>query len=134
MAAITGSGNGATVILGDSELTFDGDTRRIYSSTLTDLKLPPTNPVIGADTTTGLAPLTVAFSGSATADPGESLAYFLGLWRRPHLDPHKTPLTPTPKTVFTWSMLEVRDGRGRLRPHNPSRFLWATANPRPVYP
>jgi PKD repeat protein len=110
VAAITGSGNGATVILGDSELTFDGDTRRIHSSTLTDLN-SPTNPVIGADTTTGLAPLTVAFSGSATADPGESLAYFWDFGDG-HTSTAQNPAHTYTEDGIYMVILEVRDDAG----------------------
>ncbi len=109
-ASVSGSGNEAAVTLGDSVLTFDAATHRIQSSTLTDLNAS-TDPQIAADTTAGLPPLTVAFSGSATADPGESLSYF---W---NFGDGNTSTEQNPAHTYTEDgiymvMLEVRDGAG----------------------
>ena len=109
------------VILGDSELTFDGDTRRIYSSTLTDLNSPHQPGHRCRYNHRPCAP----DRGLQRERHGRSRresCVFLGLWRRPHLDRTKPAHTYTEDGIYM-VMLEVRRRRGRLRPHNPSRFL-----------
>ncbi|MCC5804737.1 MAG: PKD domain-containing protein [Opitutales bacterium] len=110
VADISGSGNGAAVTLGDSVLTYNASTGSIESSTLTDLN-STTNPQINANTTSGLPPLAVSFSASATADPGENLEYFWDFGDG-NTSTAQNPAHTYAEEGIHMVMLEVRDGAG----------------------
>ncbi|MCC5840393.1 MAG: PKD domain-containing protein [Opitutales bacterium] len=107
---VTGTGLGATVTLGESVLTFDAAAQRIRSSTLTELN-NAVNPTLNASPAGGPAPLTVSFSGSGTADPGETLTYHWNFGDGTTSDAQSTAHTFTEEGLYLVS-LEVADGRG----------------------
>lgn len=108
--SVTGTGLNAVVTLGGTVLSFDAAAQRIRSSTLTGLNTT-TDPILTASPTSGPAPLTVNFSGSGTADPGETLSYRWNFGDGTTSTAQAAAHTFTEEGLYVVT-LEVADGQG----------------------